>query len=114
MVNLIKMILCLLCDIINMEKKKGGGYDIIAKLNDDAIFKPQRKTLTPEEERQEEKTMDLFFDMLEKNGITSIIDPSKEISREEMYADIRSGKLTVSDYHDRTGQTDISDYFKKL
>lgn len=82
------------------------------KLSDRDIFKPAKRKLAPEEELQARKDAELFCDMLEKNGIASLLNPSEEISREQMYANIRSGKLIINDYNDGTGQYSFSDYLK--
>ena len=84
------------------------------KLSDRDIFKPAKRKLTPEEELQARKDAELFCDMLEKNGIASLLNPSEEISREQMYANIRSGKLIINDYNDGTGQYSFSDYLKHI
>lgn len=84
------------------------------KLDDRLIFKPVKQQLTPEEELQAKKDLELFFDMLEKNGIASLTNPSEEISREQMYADIRSGKIFIGDYNDGTGQSTADDYYRHL
>ena len=84
------------------------------KLDDSLIFKPVKRQLTPEEELQAKKISNCFFDMLEKNGIASLTNPSEEISREQMYADIRSGKIFVGDYNDATGKATANDYYRHL
>lgn len=84
------------------------------KLDDSLIFKPVKRQLTPEEELQEKQDTELFCDMLEKNGIASLLNPSKEISREQMYNDIRTGRLIINDYNDGTGQRSFSDYLKHI
>lgn len=84
------------------------------KPSDRHIFKPTKQKLTPEEELQSRKDAELFCDMLEKNGMASLLNPSEEISREQMYADIRSGKLMINDYNDGTGQCSFSEYLKHI
>lgn len=84
------------------------------KPSDRHIFKPTKRKLTPEEELQSRKDAELFCDMLEKNGMASLLNPSEEISREQMYADIRSGKLMINDYNDGTGQCSFSEYLKHI
>ena len=84
------------------------------KLNDDCIFKPVEQKMTPEEELQARKDAELFCDMLEKNGIASLLNPSEEISKEQIYADIRSGKLMINDYNDGGSQYSFSDYLKHI
>ena len=49
------------------------------KLNDDCIFKPVEQKMTPEEELQARKDAELFCDMLEKNGIASLLKPYEDI-----------------------------------
>lgn len=39
------------------------------KLDDSLIFKPVKQQLTPEEELQAKKDLELFFDMLEKTAL---------------------------------------------
>lgn len=84
------------------------------KLNEDIVFKPTKRKLTREEELQNRRDAELFCDMLEKNGMASLLNPSEEISREQMYADIRSGKLIINDYNDGTGQCSFSEYLKHI
>lgn len=84
------------------------------KLDDSLIFKPVKRQLTPEEELQAKRDAELFWDMMEKNGIASLLNPSKEISREQMYNDIRTGRLIINDYNDGTGQCSFSDYLKHI
>lgn len=84
------------------------------KLDDSHIFKPVKRQLTLEEELQAEKDVELFCDMMEKNGMASLLNPSEEISRAQFYGDVRSGKTIVIEHHDSTGQTDFFDYLKRI
>ena len=102
--------------ILKILYRKAGAMNMGReyKLDDSLIFKPVKQQLTPEEELQAKKDLELFFDMLEKNGIASLTNPSEEISREQMYADIRSGKIFVGDYNDATGKATANDYYRHL
>lgn len=84
------------------------------KLDDSLIFKPVKRQMTPEEELQAQRDAELFCDMMEKNGVASLLNPSEEISREQIRDDIKAGRLMVNDYNDGTGQHNFSDYLKRI
>lgn len=42
--------------------------------------------------------------------MASSLNPSKEVSREQIYDDIRGGKLVIIDYNDGSGQRKFSKY----
>lgn len=84
------------------------------KLRDDAIFKPKKRVLTPEEEQEEDRKIELFFDMLEKNGIACLNDPSRELTHEQLYEDIRNGRVIIGNYDDWGGEHPFSKRMKHI
>lgn len=83
-------------------------------LTDEFIFKPRGRELTPEEEAEEKKDIDLFFHTLKKNGIASVTNPSKEFKHEDLYNDIKNGTAIITDYYDDTGKTGLSDFINSV
>lgn len=84
------------------------------RLNDECIFRPVEQKMTSEEKLQARKDAELFCDMLEKNGIASLLNPSEEISKEQIYADVRSGRVIIQDYNDGGNRYSFSDYLKHV
>ena len=82
------------------------------KLDDSLIFKPVKRQMTPEEELQAQRDAELFCDMMEKNGVASLLNPSEEILREQIRDDIKAGRLMVNDYNDGTGASIVYGYHR--
>lgn len=84
------------------------------KLDDSLIFTAVKQQLTPEEELEAERNFELFCAMMEKNGVACLLDPSYEITREQMDEEVRSGKVFVGDYNDGSGEAMFYDFYRHL
>lgn len=82
-------------------------------LSKNLIFKPEPIKYTKEDEER----IDLFFKMLEKNGIACINHPEIEVTEEQIARDIIEGGAEIADYTDysrKTGIKDLKAYMLKV
>lgn len=80
-------------------------------LSKNLIFKPEKPLPWTEED---EKQLNLFFKMLDKNGTAYINCPEKEVTEKQIAEKLKSGELEVVDYTDYSGKTGIKDYLTDM
>lgn len=87
------------------------------RLNDDAVFDPDRHKMTPKEEKKFNADFDTdfaaFCKTMERRGYASMSDPYGSKQTRPLSERLRDGSTIITDYEDGTGTMPFPEFMRR-
>lgn len=87
------------------------------RLNDDAIFNPDKHKMTPEEENRFDEYFEAnfaaFCETMERKGYASMSDPHGLRQIRPLSERLKDGSTIITDYEDGTGTMPFPEFMRK-